>query len=1031
MRRRPHYLIAVFTRHRLAANLLMLIMILSGLWTLTQINTQFLPKFDIDVINVTIVWPGASAEDIENSIINPLERELRTLDQLKKIDSLASPGNSQIALEFYEGSDMSKALEDVRERVGRIRNLPKDSEKPIITRQQHYELIAKLIIYGPDDIEELRNISYEFEKELLNRGISKVTILGLPDRELTIEVSSQKISELKRSLPQIAQLINKRSQDIPAGKVGKSSIAKQFRTLEQRKSVTAFEQLPLINDDKGRLLKVSDIATVRFQQDEEQAHIFYQGKPAVELRLKRTQNSNTLESANIVHQWLEHTKPRLGKSLQIKIFDERWVLVKQRIDLLIKNGVSGLILIIIILFVMLNHHVAFWVVVGIPTSILASIAVLHLGDGTINMVSLFAFILTLGIIVDDTIVIGEQTLTNLHSGEDPLTAVENATRKMFTPILSSSLTTISAFFPLLFVSGIIGTVLFTIPLVVICVIIASLVECFLVLPGHLHHSFLLHDPEKRSKFRKIVNHAFDAFKERHYRRLIQYALKHRAITLSATFAIFLISIALVIGGHINFTFFPTPDGKRIITNVQFIAGTSLEKRTQFMNYLEKNLAHTEKLLKKRYNMNELATTHIIHLNRVDYNALDSQSGEQYASLTTELTSPDSRPISNAQFIRFWRSQIKLPNFVENFNIFSPKAGPPGDDIDIQLFGSQSTTLKTAAQELKDKLSYYPGVSGINDNLPFGQEQYIFSLNHIGKSLGLTIEDVGQQIRAALNGQIVQIYHEPNEEIEVKVQLPKLERDNISTIDYLPIVTSSSSTVSLSSIADIKFIKSPEQLRHQDTYTSVNVKASVDDRLNNANKILADLEKNYLQDLQQKYQIKVQLRGKAEEQAETMTDIKAGLIIAISLIYIILAWVFSSYLWPIVVMIAIPLGLIGAIWGHFFMNMDLTLLSLFGLFGLSGIVVNDSIILLTEYQHLKKQSYNLKNAIIEASCRRLRAVLLTSVTTIAGLTPLLFERSQQAQFLIPMAISVTFGLVFATLLILVIIPCILSYVEKIK
>ena len=482
------------------------------------------------------------------------------------------------------------------------------------------------------------------------------------------------------------------------------------------------------------------------------------------------------------------------------------------------------------------------------------------------------------------------------------------------------------------------------------------------------------------------------------------------------------------GGHINFSFFPAPEGNNIYANVEFGAGTPTEKIDAFLQHLNQTLRETEKEFKK--NGDDVLKIAVTYHNR---NATRDREqinyGEQYGAVAIELISTEKREIGNKAFIEAWRKRVQLPAGIENFTITSPRGGPPGKDIDIVFSNTNIRDLKKASLDLQHALSAFAGVSDIKDNTPFAQEQLIYSLTPVGKTIGLTIQSVGRQLRAAFNGEIAQIYHEPNEEIEVTVMLPPKERYSIATLEHLPIVTQGNEVVPLGTVVQLRHHRSPDVLRHTDTKLTTHVTAEVDLNITNANKVISKLDKTTIPSLIEKYNVHVKYEGKAEEQQETFDDMKYGLLLGLSLIYIILAWVFSSYGWPILIMIAIPMGLTGAILGHFFMGLDLTILSLFGLFGLSGIVVNDSIILMNEYRHLRHAGFEVQEAIIEASCRRLRAVALTSLTTIAGLTPLLFERSLQAQFLIPMATSIAFGLAYATILILLVVPAMLSLYEK--
>ncbi|MEM1243603.1 MAG: efflux RND transporter permease subunit, partial [Pseudomonadota bacterium] len=462
---------------------------------------------------------------------------------------------------------------------------------------------------------------------------------------------------------------------------------------------------------------------------------------------------------------------------------------------------------------------------------------------------------------------------------------------------------------------------------------------------------------------------------------------------------------------------------------QFIAGTPPYKVKEFINYAEKILYKTEKDLIK--DDKPIITTVLRYQNQTaDIEGIPIEYGEQFGGLTVELTSPDSRKVTNQQLINAWRKNIAIPPGIEKLIITSPKAGPRGQDIDIQITGANSTTLKKAAIVLEEKLATYKGVSNIEDDLPFGQTQLIYQLNATGKALGLTTENIGAQLRGAFSGQLAETFNTKDDEIEVRVMLPQAERERLGSLERLPIITPQGQLIPLGSIVKISYRKGFDIIRHTNSELSVNVTAEVDANVGNSNEILNELRQTTMPQLQRNYGISYEFTGRAEEQRDTLRDMSYGLILGLGLIYIVLAWVFSSYGWPVIIMLAIPLGLTGAIFGHLVMGLDLTILSLFGFFGLSGIVVNDSIILLSAYAQAKQTSKTISEAIIQASCQRLRAVILTSITTIAGLTPLLFETSLQAQFLIPMAAAISFGLAYSTLLILLFIPATLSVYESI-
>ncbi len=1016
-------LIGLFAQHKVAANLLMIMMLMGGIWALSKLNTQFLPNFALDVITVTVLWTGAAPEDVESSITRPIEQELRTLDNVHKMNSTSTNGFSTITLEYEEGTDMGWALDQVKEKVALLRNLPATAEKPEISRIVRHELIARLLITGPSDVNELRHFAQRIEHQLLARGISKIETQGLPEEEIDIQIPSRVLVELGLSLPDVAKKITDFSRDIPAGAIGRDDVARQLRSIEQRRNELAFTDLPIITDKSGRYIKLDEIATIQRRPRNNTVTITYQGQPAVELLLQRAEEEDALESAKIFQAWLEETRPKLPPGVQFHVYDQTWHLIAERISLLLRNGLSGLILVVVILFIFLNGRVAFWVAAGIPISLMGMLIVLYSVGGSINMVSLFGIIMALGIIVDDAIVVGEDAFAHFQTGERSLLAAEGGAQRMLAPVTASSLTTIAAFLPLMMISGIMGTILFDIPLVMICVLLASLIECFFILPGHLRHSFHKMHHEQPSKIRQKLDNAFNQFRDVYFRPLVSLMISFRWSVIATMLAAMLLAIGLLAGGRMNFTFFPSPENTILMANANFVAGTSPKRVDAFLQHLETTLYATDKAL----GGNLVKVAVIGHGQGIAAHGAARQ-GEQFGSMLVELSSPDSRSVRNKQFIQEWESRIQQAAGIESLTIMERKGGPPGRDIEIRLNGADVNKVKAAALELVKVLKTVPGVTGIEDDMPYGREQWIYSLTDYGMALGLTVESVGQQLRAAFDGQLVQIFHEGNDEVEVRVMLPDNERYNLANLEKFNFKLPNGGTVPFSTAVKVTTRRGFEAIRHAEGILAAEVTADVDTAVNNSNKILAQLQKQFLPDLSSHYGVEYSFEGRAADQAETLTDMKHALVIAILLMYIILAWQFSSYVWPLIVMSVIPFGLVGALFGHWVMGLDLTIVSLFGFFGLSGIVVNDSIVLVTFYRQLRQENLPVKQALVEAASQRLRAVLLTSLTTIFGLMPLLFETSLQAQFLIPMATSIAFGLMFSTILVLLALPALLSIYE---
>jgi multidrug efflux pump subunit AcrB len=557
--RRSRGVIGFFVHHRVAANLVMLMMLLGGTLALTRMNIQFFPNFALDIVSVRVVWSGASAEDVEQGITNPLEQRLRSVQGLKKMTSTSAQGVSSITLEFTENTNPIQALDDVRQQVDEFTNLPAEAEEPQVTRFERYEPVGRLLVYGDMDRSELRQLAYRYEDELLSRGIDRVSIRGLPEQQISIEVPVERLEALGLSLDQVAERVGAISRDLPAGMMGQQDATRELRSIEQRRSPQAFETIPVLSGERTQL-RLGDIAIIRQEARESQVTLTRDGFPAVELQLQRAEDGNSLEAAGVLENWLADTRPVLPPSVELEVYDETWQLLDDRISLLIKNGMGGLVLVIILLYLFLPGRVALWVAVGIPTAFLAALAVLWGIGGSINMISLFALIMALGVIVDDAIVVGEDADAHARMGEESIYASEGAAKRMVWPVLASSLTTVAAFMPLLVVGGVIGNILGDIPLVMICVLVASLLECFIVLPAHLRHAFI---PGKRRKtgpgpverVRNRFESGFDRFREGPFRQASRYTLQHRGLTLASALAVALLTVGLLVGGRLGFNFF--------------------------------------------------------------------------------------------------------------------------------------------------------------------------------------------------------------------------------------------------------------------------------------------------------------------------------------------------------------------------------------------------------------------------------------------------------------------------------------------
>jgi len=1017
-------LVSLFTRHRTAPNLLMFLMILLGIVGLIRLNVQFFPSFGIDVVTISVKWSGAGAEDVDANIVQALEPELRFLDSVKHVKSTSNEGLASISIEFEAGTEMQTALSNVETAVGQITTLPEDSEKPVVNRVVRYEPITRLLLSGPYPEAALKAMAKNLRDELLDRGVDKIDLVGARDEEIWVDVLPETLRRLDLTIEDISNRISMISQDIPAGETGGVQ-GKQIRGLGEVKDAHGVGQIEIRSKGNGEKIVLSDIANVTDGFDEDGVEVRYQQTRAIELHVLRSTTADALEVDDIVTGFLADVRPTLAPNLRLDQYAIQANLIRDRIDLLVNNGISGLVLVLGILFLFLNTRVAFWVAMGIPVSLLATMFVMNLSGQTINMVSLFGLIMAIGIVVDDAIVVGEHSETLRRRGLSPVEAAEGGALRMLIPVSASSLTTIAAFIPLLMISDIMGQIIAAIPFVSIAVIVASLIECFLVLPGHMRHA-LKGKPEDVSGFRKKFNEKFNHFRDVQFTKLTHTILEYRYATLMVALGALIVSFGLIAGGRLGFQFFKGPEAERVYANVEMVAGTPRSETMLMVDELERALFETEEELGKG-----LIVTHVLKVGTKTAQAAGGSSkGDHLGGIYVELTESDKRDVRTDDFTALWRTKLQQRPGLQKLTLIAAQAGPPGRDVDIRINGDDIHDLKRAATDVIELLKRYSGVSAIEDNLPFGKEEAILELTAHGQALGFTTQDVARQVRDAFDGAVAKRFPRGDEEVLIRVQF---DRDQIgqTDLDALYLRSPNGAEVPLSEIVTLRTKSGFATVKREDGTRQVAITAEINKSATSTNDIIAQLKRDGIAQIMAQHKTEVSFAGKAEEQQRTFGDMITGVVIGFSAIYIVLAWVFASYSKPIVVMSVIPFGFVGAAFGHFIMGYDLTILSLVALVGLSGIVVNDSIILVSTVKEHLDMGKEPMVAIARGTIERLRAVILTSATTIGGLTPLMFETSLQAQFLIPMAITLVFGLMVATMLVLVVVPALLAVLEDIK
>lgn len=1019
-------LIDVFARHPLAANLVMVMMILSGLWAATRINTQLDPSVEWPVIFVNAEWPGASAQDIEQLIVMPVEQQLRTLNGLQTMTSSSRNGSAIVRLEFRFDTDLNQALNQVEDRVGQVRNLPAGMEPLLVRRTVEYEPIASVLVSSRGTVDELLPLLRRFERELYQRGIDRIDFQGLPEQEIAVQVSSDTLMAMNTTLDELAAEISRNSLNAPAGTVARRQGEMQLRSLEQKRDPRAFEQMP-VGSAGQRLTRLGEIADVDRRARPGQPALTRNGRPTVEMNLYRVTDSDAITAAEVLEQWLADTRPELPDGVELHVYQEVWVLLEEQLSVIFKNAASGLLLVIATLFLFLNGRVGWWVMIGIPVSFLfAGLIYYTVFGGSINILALVTFIMALGIVVDDAIVVGEDAV-NLHEqGLAPDAAATGAAKRMFAPVVTSSLTTLAAFVPLIVVGGEVGAIIQTMPMVLFCVIVASLVECFLVLPGHLGRSLEHVRRDRHSGFRHAFDRRFFAFRDRFYRPLLAHAIKWPGVTLWTSLGCVVLAFSLIASGRLGVNFVTGVGLEMLEANVAFHAEASPSQRERFLGHLEETLLQADEELGGNNINGYVARFNTARLHQ------EQKNGSRYGSLRVEYAWDDSEAVPARALVDAWRERVEHPSWVEELQLeVQGGANGGGPDMSLVLRGPDINTLKRASQELQSVIASYEGVTNVYDNLPWGNDQIIFSLTPQGHAVGLTTAELGRQLRGAYNGSRVQIFNQNDTETEVLVTLPESEREDIASLNRFPVRTPGGDMLPLHAIATLDKRRGIDVVNHSGGEPAVLVSAHVDSEINNATRVLASVRENDLPPILRQYGLESGLGGVSEVNQQIVETLSLGAVLTLIFIYLILCWAFASWLWPLAVLTTIPLGMTGAIAGHWIMGADIGVFSMLAFFALTGVVVNDAIVLISFFRRELDSGKPLREAIETAAMARFRAVVLTSLTTIAGLSPLMFEDFSMAVFMVPVAITLCFGLAFATLLVLLVIPALMVLAETMR
>ncbi|GAB4569055.1 MAG: efflux RND transporter permease subunit [Haliangiales bacterium] len=1023
------------TKNSVAANILMIIFIAGGLFMARDIKQEVFPEFDLDLVLVTVPYPGASPEEVETGVLLAVEESIRGLDGVKKVTSSAAEGVGSTVVELMRDANPDQALNDIKAGIDRITSFPQDIEEPQVQLPRLKNQVLALVLYGDESEMALKDLAEQARDQLLNDDrITVVEIGGVRAREVSIEVPQEQLRRYGLTLDQIAGIVRQSSIELPGGGLKTSSGEVLLRTAERRDSGAEFEAIELLSEPDGSTVYLGDIATVQDGFAETDQETRFDGKRAVTLQVFRVGDETPIDVSEAVHEYIDNNRELLPPGIEMAVWVDQSSFYKQRRDLLYRNALIGLVLVLLVLGLFLEVKLAFWVTMGIPISFIGSLLFLPVTDVSLNMISLFAFILVLGMVVDDAIIVGEAIYRWREDGLPRMEAAIRGVKEVSVPVFFAIVTTVVAYTPMLFVPGVMGKFFRVIPMVVILVLIMSLVESLLILPAHLAHSkrssnkgffgFISHQQERFSRL-------LQAQIQRVYIPVVVAAVRRRYLTATIGVAVLAVTVGLMASGRVETEFFPSVDTDVVTLQIEMPYGTAIERTREVHDHVLEGLYKTYEDFggKDRYSRGIIA-----YLASADNIArapgAQPATGSHLIEISTNMVSSDQRSFIAKDVERTWRGYIGEIPGVERIKFIATTGPSSGVPINIEISHPNLELLRTAAEDLAAELSKFAGTYDIDDGFTDGKPQLDLELTAEGRSLGLTETDLARQIRSAFFGAEALRQQRGRDEVRVYVRLPRDERDSEFNIEELIIRTPAGGEIPLARAAHIERGQSYTSIRRIDGRRAVSVTAGVDDAIANADKIKAEIDSDVLPAWEARYPTVTHAAGgEARDQQQTMGSLMWGLLAAVLVIYALLAVVFRSYMQPAAVLVAIPFGVVGAVLGHLIMGFKVSLMSMMGIVALSGVVVNDSLILIVAINTFRANGMSLSDAVVAGGAVRFRPIVLTSLTTFFGLAPMILETSVQARFLIPMAVSLGFGIIFATVITLVLVPAAYMILES--
>jgi len=1018
--------IAWMAKNAVAANILMVVLIGGGIFAATKVKQEFLPEAQLDEVSVRVPYPGASPDEVEQGILLAVEEAVRGIDGVKEVTSTASEGNGSVSIEVLPSYDVNRVTDDVRNEVDRIRTFPLDAEEPVISAVNRKRPVLDVIVAADVSPGTLRELAEQTRDRMIQSGgITQLDLENVRNYEIAVEIPQEKLRELGLTLQQIADIISRSSVELPGGGLKTDGGEILVRVKDRRDLGREFSRIPIVTADDGTKLLLGDIADIRDGFDDSDKFAFYNGKPALTLTVYRVGNETPISVEKAVIKVLDELRDTMPEGLEYTIWNNRADMFRGRMGLLLKNGAIGLALVFCLLGLFLEMRLAFWVMLGIPISFMGTFLFMNGLDTSLNMITMFAFLIALGIVVDDAIVVGENIYHNHQEGMPFMVAAIKGAQQIAMPVTFSILTNIVAFMPLYFVPGTMGKFFRHIPLVVCTTFLISLIEALYILPAHLGHQKDLKKPHRFHLLQQKFSKKFTHFVRDIYGPFLDRVLRVRYLTFSIGLVILIITISYVASGRMGFERFPSVESDLGRCSFSLPYGAPVENTLEVHDRI---LAAGTKVvadIEKEFGRKVIKGV----LSEIGTPSRGGPSGGHIASVTYELLAPGTRPVSTSEFVERWRKAAGEISGLKNIRFRDDSGGPGGGDaLTVELSHRSMATLESASKRVAELLADYPMVRDIDDGFTPGKPQLDFSVTPAGRSLGLTSREIARQLRNSYFGAEAIRQQRGRNEIKVMVRLPEVERDTEFSLEEMIIQLPGGGEVPLREVAEVKRGRAYTTITRREGRRVVTVSSDVTPR-DQTPQMLDVLVNDILPQVIQNYPgLSYSFEGRQADMRESIDGLFKGMIVALILIYVLLAIPFKSYWQPMIIMVSIPFGIVGAVLGHLIMGFSLSLISVFGIVALSGVVVNDSLVFIDFANQRRREGADMHDAVVSAGIQRFRPIILTTLTTFFGLMPMILETSRQARFLIPMAISLGFGILFATGITLLLIPSLIMILE---